>query len=357
MALTRLVSALSDAQSAAVTGRPGAGTSLPAAVADVGATRLGRDASLHSASGWTRLRPALLALGRSAATGSAAFADYTKEVDLALTLTLNTQVAQESGLLLSDRLDTYYLTDTLVLRLPVLIALSGRNVDLARMAEAARRAPRPASGADGASAARAAVSAQVQALVVRGLLSQSAAGMATSLHQAFGPTQDTVLGPALLPRIDELAATVLAMAPIQSLTDGLSGSTDVGGLDAARAKGHRAAVRLSKDGVGQLDRILGDREDHLRQDRTVAAAEAGAGAGGPPPRPRPAPAAQRHGPGSSRPGGCRGRTPPAGRWPFRGRRRHRGRRPGIPPQRRPTGRREKEGPALREGPRRHPPPR
>jgi methyl-accepting chemotaxis protein len=119
------------ARHAAVTGGDPAAAGVQDAVARMDAATRRHGAELATADGWGKARQALLRAA-TAAGPQAAFAAYDTAVAGLLALIVKT--SDESNLTLDPDLDTYYLMDALVFRLPILLATTGRAVDQAALA-------------------------------------------------------------------------------------------------------------------------------------------------------------------------------------------------------------------------------
>ncbi|MCL7430327.1 hypothetical protein [Streptomyces sp. YS415] len=258
-ALQELLSVLTSAQSAAVAGdRPDRAPIRRATAAVDGSTLAG--SSLSAARSWDELGKRVERLAGSSATGPQAYAAWSEAVDL--TVLLMSEVGEDSGLMLSARLDQYYLADALTRRLPLLTVASGRMVDLSRLAKAAPES-RPASIAAG---------------TARSVLGRISADTAHVLHQALSLTGDRRLGPALMASMDRLAGTTLAMAPIQSLDPDPAAVRDIGALAAAQEHGRAAALDLARTGLTHLSGMADDGWRAAERDRWTATG-LGAGAG------------------------------------------------------------------------------
>jgi methyl-accepting chemotaxis protein len=103
------------------------------AVARVDAATGRYGAELDTIDGWEKAKQALTRAG-TAAGPQAAFDAYSTAVDKLLALIVKT--SDESNLTLDPDLDTYYLMDALVFRLPIQLATTGRAVDQAALVRA-----------------------------------------------------------------------------------------------------------------------------------------------------------------------------------------------------------------------------
>jgi methyl-accepting chemotaxis protein len=130
--LLDLTAKVVTARHLAVTGgEPAAGVQDAVARVDAASGRYG--AELDTVDGWNKAKQALTRAG--SADGPAAFEAYNTAVADLLALIVKT--SDESNLTLDPDLDTYYLMDALVFRLPILLDTAGRAVDQAALARAA----------------------------------------------------------------------------------------------------------------------------------------------------------------------------------------------------------------------------
>jgi methyl-accepting chemotaxis protein len=121
------------ARHAAVTGGdPAAGVQDAVARVDAATGRYG--AELGTVEGWEQAKQALTRAGTADGPQAAFDAYNTAVADL---LGLIVKTSDESNLTLDPDLDTYYLMDALVFRLPILLATTGRAVDQATLVRAA----------------------------------------------------------------------------------------------------------------------------------------------------------------------------------------------------------------------------
>jgi methyl-accepting chemotaxis protein len=107
-------------------GEPASGVQDAVARVDAATGRYG--AELDTVDGWEKAKQALTGAG-TADGPQAAFDAYNTAVAALLALIVKT--SDESNLTLDPDLDTYYLMDALVFRLPILLATTGRAVDQA----------------------------------------------------------------------------------------------------------------------------------------------------------------------------------------------------------------------------------
>jgi hypothetical protein len=133
LALSQLTIALTDAQSAAVSGEPVSREVLDAALADVADVndRFGEELRVHER--WSQLRDTIeLAAGTDHADGRAAYTAYAEATGLLLGL--HDRLRETTGLVRDPDQDAYHLQDAAGGRLPETIVAAGRLVDLVTLA-------------------------------------------------------------------------------------------------------------------------------------------------------------------------------------------------------------------------------
>jgi hypothetical protein len=249
--LTKLVSVLSDAESAAVRGQQPSIASLEAAAAAVGNVDRKVGDRLGTQERWSSLSQRLTQAAGRKVTGRDGFTTYSENIDLALALLA--KVGDSSNLILDPRLDSYYLMDTAMLRLPPLLVDSGRMVDLSRLA---------GSGTD--------ETAVDQVFAARDRVANTVAAVDLGLKKSFDSTSSSTLGPSLLGQVDRLRSVSIELAPSTSLID-LQVSVapaDVDKLAASRDRLRDAAIQLDDATLTELDSLLGGRQDGINQQRT-----------------------------------------------------------------------------------------
>jgi len=174
-------------------------------------------ATLRTTAQWRRLRGQIAATtGRSFSGPRAALAAYSGLT--AGTTGLITTAGNYSNLILDPDLDSFYVMDAYVVKLPVLSDIAGQAGDLRWIATR--------SGAPGQAD-------QVQLAVDRGILTQTVAGIDSDLATAFGNTRDASLRPALHAPLGALDAAAKTLAG--SLGASAPGAAPASGLATAQA--------------------------------------------------------------------------------------------------------------------------
>ena len=242
--LVRLVSATVDAQSAAVAGKPLDVTRLKAAAHDVDVVDAQLGSVLGTTDRWGNLRTRLDQLGTTGGSPLATYRTYSDVIVLALALL--SRVGDTSNLILDPELDAYYVMDATLLRVPAILADSGRVSALTGLAEASR------SDADRLAAA-------VSTTTVRSSLVQIDEG----LRKSFDATGSRTLAAGLLTPIDRLRDAITTFAPP---TREVGATTRV--PTAAESELNRTAVRdaalaFESAGLTELDALLATRSEAL----------------------------------------------------------------------------------------------
>ncbi|MFD9545392.1 hypothetical protein [Streptomyces sp. NPDC060022] len=243
-----LVAAIADGQSTAVAGRsadPRALTQAVIAVAEADRT-VGGSLRVHES--WVDLQTRLAELAATPRTGKSAYKAYSEAMDVALFLML--RVGDTSKLILDPEIDSYYLMDAGMLRLPSVIADSGRMTDLEVL--------RGKGEADGLPLAR--------VLVARDRVSSAASAAEAGLAKSFRSSASSSIGEELLGKIDAFQAALEPLAPNAPIVEHpLPPSADL--MEPRRSLLARTALELDIAALEELDKLLVTRERNLEQNR------------------------------------------------------------------------------------------
>jgi hypothetical protein len=179
---------------------------------------------------------------------------YTQYSDLITQLMeLNRKVGDASRLILDPELDSYYVMNATVLRIPEIVVDSGRYTDLSVLAAE--------SGlADSGSAA--------QLTAARNRVATNATDLIDGLVKAFGNTTSPTLGPGLTRPLDDFRTAVDAVAPSNSLL-APAPERSLNDLTTDQDALQRAALTLQTAALGELDLLLSDRQDSTERSRLV----------------------------------------------------------------------------------------
>ncbi|RKR88866.1 hypothetical protein BDK92_3197 [Micromonospora pisi] len=245
--------ALTEAQSAAVAGRPVLREALATAVerTTVIDTRLG--AELRTRERWAGVRAKIEALpDRGATAPDAVFTVYREAADLLLAL--YDKVRESSGLMRDPEADSYYLQDAVGEELPFALIAAGRLADLAVLGAARRPAER--------------LRTVVELTAARTSLLDPAGDLIESLQAAVDSTESPNLGGNLLNQLDSYQRAIEALAAASALTDGTS-AADLTQIAAARVTAHAAAEQLSTIILTELAALIDARVDRLARDQQI----------------------------------------------------------------------------------------
>jgi hypothetical protein len=236
--LTRLLGVLVAGQSAAVRGDPVENASIEAELAAVERVEGRNGGALSTRSRWPTLRDSIKELlQRPGSPGLEAYQRWAQAVDL--TVALIRRVGDTSNLILDPELDSSYLVDSGLVRLPEITQAAGQLADLAAISAASR------TTLDAAKAS-----------VLRDRIANNSAAVATGLGKVVDATGSGQVGSAMLSPLDQFGAATDALAPsvavavMPPLPDNLAAAS-VGVRDASQ--------RLSQTVWTELDRLLDDR--------------------------------------------------------------------------------------------------
>lgn len=248
--MATLIAAIADGQSAAVAGRrpdPRALTKAVAAVAEADRTVGG---SLRVQDSWRDLRTRLAELAAASLSGQNAYRAYSEAMDVALFLTL--RVGDTSKLILDPEIDSYYLMDAGMLRLPSVIADSGRMADLEVLRDQGTSKDLPLA----------------RVLVARDRVSAAASAVEAGLPKSFGSSASRSIGKDLLGKIDAFHTALEPLAPSSPLVDQpLPPRSEL--LESRRSELARTALELNIAALDELDHLLATRERDIEQNRFV----------------------------------------------------------------------------------------
>jgi hypothetical protein len=250
--LTRLLSATTEAQSKAVARKPVDPTAVRAAIAAVDEIDARLGGELRTTERWTTIRAIVQErTGRAWPRPAEAYTQYSDLVTQLMEL--NRKVGDASRLILDPELDTYYVMNAVVLRIPEVLVDSGRYTDLSVLAAE--------SGlADTGSAA--------QLTAARNRVATNATDLSDGLVKAFGNTTSPTLGPGLTRPLDDFRTAVDAVAPSNSLL-APAPERSLNDLGTDQDALQRAALALQTAALNELDLLLANREDGTERTRLV----------------------------------------------------------------------------------------
>ncbi len=253
--VVRLIGATADAGSTAVAGDRPNTAAVDKAIRAVDAVDARYGAALGVSERWATARKRLIALLTTPPTGQQAYTSFGQNLDLLLALA--STVGDSSSLILDPELDSYYLMDTTLLRIPQLLVSSGQVSDLANLL----------GGQASGSPALAAAAEQAR---------QDGAAVKTGLGKSFAATQSPTLSQGLVPALDRFGDSMATLAPP---TAGITFVAQPAvALQQERGRVRDAALTLESVSLDQLDRLLQDRADAATSQRRLAVAATAAGA-------------------------------------------------------------------------------
>jgi hypothetical protein len=250
--LTRLLSAATEAQSKAVARKPVDPAAVRSAIAAVDEIDARLGGELRTTERWTTIRP--IVQERTNRTWPRPAEAYTQYSDLITQLMeLNRKVGDASRLILDPELDSYYVMNATVLRIPEILVDSGRYTDLSVLAAE--------SGiADRGSAA--------QLTAARNRVATNATDLSDGLVKAFGNTTSPTLGPGLTRPLDDFRTAVDAVAPSTSLL-APAPERSLNDLGTDQDALQQATLGLQTAALDELDLLLSAREDGIERTRLV----------------------------------------------------------------------------------------
>ena len=257
--MTSLLSNMVEAQSAAVRGEQVDATSLRKALAGVAKVDQSRGDLLQTHERLADLTTRVESAMARRPVGQDGYDVYSDLV--VLTLNLMRHIGDVSHLAHDPDLDSYYVMEAAIVRLPSAVVLAGRATDLVVLAGG--------KALEGENAIRAGVA--------RFGVSEAAEAVNAGLTQSVNSTERTELGSNIVERLDNFKAAADAFAPPTMLVD-LADTVDPATLAANARRVYGAATPLAHLLLGELQALLENRTGDLgRQWRFTALAAAGIG--------------------------------------------------------------------------------
>jgi hypothetical protein len=257
--LTRLLSATTEAQSAAVRGQVVDTGAVRAAVAGVDRADATLGGTLQTSDRWADVRQ-LLQLRLTVKTWQPPTA-YTQYSDVnTKLLALTRTVGDNSRLILDPAIDSYYVMDASLLRIPQILVDSGRYADLSVLF--------PNGAGNDAT--------EAQLAAARNRVATDETDLADGLLKAFEETGSSTLGPGLTRQLDDFRTAVDAVAPSASLL-APAPERSTPDLIANQDALQRATLRLQSASLDQLDQLLADRAAGQTRGRVLALVAAAVG--------------------------------------------------------------------------------
>jgi len=254
--MTTLVGELVEAQSAAVRGEKVDGESIRKAVAEIEEEDGEYGPVLQTHQRLTDLSAAVESALARADTGHAAYETYSGLVTLAVDMIH--QVGDVSHLIHDPDIDSFYLMDAAIIRLPDAIVLAGRAADLVALA-----AGNELRGEDA-----------VRAAVARFGVSAAAEQVSNGLRKSVDFTASPDLSSHIAERLDAFRAAADAFAPPTMLAQ-LADTVDPKVLAANARRVYATANPLAHRLLGELQTLLDKRTARLQGERRFTTVSAG----------------------------------------------------------------------------------
>lgn len=234
--LVRLLAEATDQQSLDVAGTPGTGDALRAAIAKVDAVDASLGVQLGAHDRWTNVRRRLGALIETPPADGSAYQSFVPVVDQIIALI--GVIGDRSTLILDPDLDTYYLMDVTLIRLPAILVSAGRLSDRGQT--------------------RVGVTSPEAAVLADQIRRQSTA-LDTSVRKSFAATRNDAVTTGLVPDLDQFNDAVTTLTPPSADVGGVADS----GIDLLvdRNRLRDTALALEDDALTQLDLLLKARRD------------------------------------------------------------------------------------------------
>jgi hypothetical protein len=248
--LTHLVGELTRAQSTAVAGVKVDPTPVNAAIAAVDTADGTYGAELGASQRWADLKGRVTALIGRDLVGDQAYVAYSDVTTL--TVDLARKVGDTSQLILDPKLDSYYLMDTALLRVPDVLIYSGRAADLAAL-----NAQKPSDAG------------RTRVAVARFQVAEASDAIGTGLRKSMDATESATLGPNLTGQLDAFRSSVDAFVPPATLLQNLD-AANPDTLSASAARIRQQTLPLADATLTELDGLLRSRHDALSTQRAWA---------------------------------------------------------------------------------------
>jgi hypothetical protein len=258
-----LVGDLVDIQAAAVRSQPTAAAeaAITASINQITGVDPEYGVALNTNQAVTDLTNQIHAVEARKLTGRAAYEAYSGLVTLAMHLMQHT--ADTSHLIHDPEVDTYFVMDAAVNRLPQALVYAGRAADLLALGGGKALL----TGGDGTNAA-----------VARFNVSDAAEQVSSGLNQSIDFTTNSALGGNIADRLDQFMAAAAAFAPPTMLTQLDDAIGDPNSYAANARKVYATALSLAHFLIFQLQNLLTDREHGLESQWQFTASAAGVAA-------------------------------------------------------------------------------
>lgn len=280
--LTRLLGSLTEAQSTAVAGKKVEVTAIRSAMGSVDGVDRAEGDALRASQRWDELRTRIDTVVTRSPKGADAYRAYSEVTDLTVDLML--KIGDTSKLILDPELDSYYLMEATLLRLPQVLVNAGRVADLSVLAGQAGDVATGTGntgdntgntgdatgtgGQPGASEANA--DSSVRLAIARDRVASATAAIHSGLSKSFRATGSEKLGPNLVGPLDAFRTAADRVAPTSALIDVGTPRLAPETVSADRDALQRAALQFGDTVLIELDGLLADRADRIDGERTTA---------------------------------------------------------------------------------------
>jgi len=256
--MTTLLTELVTAQSAAVRGDVIDRTSVRSALERLREAGARHGAALQTTQRLTDLANQIEAAFEAGDTGQAAYQRYSSVIDLALDLIR--AIGDSSHLVHDPDLDSYYLMDAAIVRLPDAMVYAGRAADLVALAE-------PGTELTGEDAVRAAVA--------RFNVASDALRVSAGLTMSVNYTERSELGSNIIERLDAFRAAADAFAPPTMLQE-LAIAVPARAMAENASRVFATAQSLAHLLLSELEALLAVRAAGLAQQQRITTIATGA---------------------------------------------------------------------------------
>lgn len=257
--LTALIGQLVETQSAAVRGGAVDVAAVHKALAGVATADAQVGRLLRADQRFADLRLQVESALSQGSTGRTAYQAYTDLVALAVDLAR--RIGDASHLIHDQDLDSYYVMDAALVRLPDAMVYAGRAADLVGLA-----GDKELSGDDA-----------IRAAVARYGVATAAEQVNVGLNKSVDTTSRASLGTNIARQLDAFRAAVDSFSPPTMLAQ-LAGSVNAATLAAAAHQVFAAALPLAHKLLSELDALLAERQEKIAADRRFDQLATGAAA-------------------------------------------------------------------------------
>lgn len=240
--LVRLLAEVTDQQSLDMAGTPGNGAAMRAAIAEVDNVDRSLGGELGAHDRWLNVRQRLGALIELPPAAGSAYQSFLPLADQIIALI--GVVGDQSTLILDPDLDTYYLMDVTVIRLPAILVSAGRLSDRGQTKAGA---------------------ASPEAAVLADQVRRQSAALDDSMRKSFAATSNDSVTTGLVPELDQFNDAVSAVTPPSAEIGGVTSSGT--SLLVSRNRLRDTALALEDGALTQLDLLLKVRRDAADRQR------------------------------------------------------------------------------------------